>query len=465
MRAPLVCIDCVEAAFTLPFDKGLQFERAQFEQCVISDEAAALRHVFFAERQAGKLDRSGEAAPAPVENVGIIGAGTMGSGIAIALLKAGFSVRLYDTALSSLQRGIARINQALDRDVEKHRIDAESRRRIGGRLSSVESLEALAGVELVIEAAFEDLAVKKSIFSKLASALPGVILATNTSYLDIDAISEAAGEKRTNVVGMHFFSPANLMRLLEVVRGKHTSQAALMTALAIGKRANKITVISGNCHGFIGNRLYACYQREAQFLIEEGALPEQVDAALTSFGFAMGPFAVADLAGLDISWANRKAMAATRDPDKRYAVVADQICERGWFGQKTGRGFYLYENGSRRGAVDPEITALIVKASQGLGIKRREISDAEIVQRCVFAIVNEGANVLAENIAERASDIDLAWLYGYGFPRWRGGPMHYASALGLETVLNQVQQFDREHDFWQPSPFLTKLVEEGGDFH
>ncbi len=463
-HAPQVCIDCVEAAFTLPFDKGLKFERQQFEQCVVSDEAEALRHVFFAERQAGKLDRSSDIDPEPVQEIGVIGAGTMGSGIATALLKAGFDLRLFDAVQDSLQQGIVRINQALDRDVEKGRISNADRQNIAGRFRVVENLNALAGTQLIIEAAFEDISVKQSIFSELASVEPNAILATNTSYLDVDAIADSAGQARDNVVGMHFFSPANIMRLLEVVRGKYTSQLALNTALAVGKRANKISIISGNCHGFIGNRLYACYQREAQFLIEEGAMPEQVDAAISNFGFAMGPFAVADLAGLDIGWANRKAMSAQRDPSKRYAIVADQICERGWFGQKTGRGFYRYEKGSRQGSVDPEITELIVKSSEDLGIQRREISDAEIVQRCVFAIINEGANVLSEGIAQRASDIDLAWLYGYGFPRWRGGPMHYANSLGLDNVLMQVQEFNKLHDFWRPSPNLLKMAKENARF-
>lgn len=457
--APIVCIDCVEVAYTRSFEDGLKYERQRFEECVSSDQAAALRHVFFAERQAGKVsDIDAGAVALDVTRIAVIGAGTMGSGIAIALLKAGYETILIEQNKEALERGMAHVNRTLARDVERGRLSAEQQAEIADRLETADAVDAAATAQLVIEAAYEDMEVKQTIFSRLSEVAPDAVLATNTSYLDVNRIAESAGESCPRVVGMHFFSPANLMRLLEVVRGKHTSDQALLTALGVGKRAGKTAIVAGVCHGFIGNRMYQAYLREANFLIEEGALPEQVDRVLTEFGFAMGPFAVSDLAGLDIGWANRKAQSATRDPSKRYAIVADRICERGWFGQKTGRGFYLYEKGSRTPLVDPEITGLIESVSSELGIQRRQVDDAEIIERCIYAIVNEGARIIDEGIAERSSDLDIAWLYGYGFPRWRGGPMYYASSIGYSKVLERITEFGGGHDFWEPAPGLVALV-------
>lgn len=462
LMAPLVCIDCVEVAFTKPFDDGLAYERQRFNECVGSDQAAALRHVFFAERQAGKVaDLDPAVLPLDVAKIAVVGAGTMGSGIAIALLKAGFDVTLIELKAAALTRGRDHIEKALQRDVEKGRLDLQAKQSMVKRLTPASELDAASDHQLVIEAVFEDMQVKQDIFLKLGVIAKDAVLATNTSYLDVNQIAEAAGEAKSSVVGMHFFSPANLMKLLEVVRGEHTGDQALLTALAVGKRAGKVAIVAGVCHGFIANRMYQSYLREANFLIEEGALPDQVDSALREFGFAMGPFAVSDLAGLDIGWANRKAQAENRDPSRRYSVVADRICERGWFGQKTARGFYRYKDGSRTPTVDPEITTLIESASADLGITRRAIDSSEIIERCVYAIVNEGAKILDEGIAERASDLDVAWIYGYGFPRWRGGPMLYASQVGYPEVLTRVQHFDEIHDFWTPAPGLVALAETG----
>ena len=465
LHAPQVCVDCVEAAGNMSFDDGLKYERQRFEECVKSDEAAALRHVFFAERHAGKVKQIAEKASAgQVDTIGVIGAGTMGSGITIALLKAGYQVRLMEQSVDALARGQKRIASLLQRDVEQGRLNAAQCNAALANLSIHDAIEQLKGVQLVIEAAFEEMSVKKAIFKTLGEVVGDAVLATNTSYLNIDEIAVSAGIATNQVLGMHFFSPANVMRLVEVVRAEHTSDSALLTALEVSRRAGKTAVIAGVCHGFIGNRMYGCYLREANFLIEEGALPEQVDAALTDFGFAMGPFAVSDLAGLDIGWANRKALASTRDKSTRYSVVADRICERGWFGQKTGRGFYRYDENSRVGHPDPEITALIEQASIDLNIPRRVITDEEIIQRCVYSLINEGLKILQEGIAQSASDIDIVWLYGYGFPRWRGGPMFYADQIGGAKILDAVEDFQRQHDFWQPAAKLIDKVASGAGF-
>ncbi len=466
MEAPLVCIDCVEAALTMPFEQGIQFERDQFSRCVISDQAAALRHVFFAGRKAGKPENIGaDIKPAAVNNIAVIGAGTMGSGISIALLKAGYRVNLIESSAAALDHGKMRIHSALERDVARGRISGADLATLSTALTGDQSIDAVGGADMVIEAVFEDMEVKTRVFQSLGEIAPSAVLATNTSYLNLNLIAEAAGEAKGQVVGMHFFSPANIMQLLEVVRGQYTSEQTLLTALDVGKRAGKTTIIAGVCQGFIANRLYGCYLREANFLLEEGALPAQVDKVLTDFGFAMGPFAVSDLAGLDIGWANRKSQAARRDPALRYPVIADKICERGWFGQKTGRGFYRYPEGDRRGETDPEVTELILQASRELDIRRRDISCEEILKRCLYAVINEGANILAEGIAEKPGDIDIGWIYGYGFPRWRGGPLFFADQTGLPQVLDDIHQFHHQHDFWQPAERLGRMVVDKKGFY
>ena len=459
-RAPLACIDCIEASLR-PFAEGMKIERAIFEACVASDEAAALRHLFFAERAAAKIADVDPKTPArEVKTIGVIGAGTMGSGIAIALLDAGYAVTLMERAPDALEAGLGRIVKSYDGKVAKGGMTAAAKAALIGRLTAVTDIAAMARADLVIEAVFEDLDVKRAVFADLARVTrPGTVLATNTSYLDVDRIAQAAGEDRiADVLGMHFFSPANIMKLLEVVRAGAAAPDALVTALAVGRRMGKTPVLAGVCDGFIGNRLYNVYRREAIFLLEEGASPSRIDAALSDFGMALGPFAVMDLAGLDIAWARRKATAHLRDPAERYCALPDRLCELGRFGQKTKRGFYRYEAGSRRPIPDPEVVALAEETAAAGGIARREIAAAEIVERCLFALVNEACALLEEGIAQREGDVDAVFCNGYGFPRRRGGPMHWAEKLGFARVLARVEAHAKERDFWTPSARLQRLA-------
>ena len=464
--APLVCIDCVETAARLPFAQALAFERARFDDCVASEEAAALRHVFFAERQKDKLPGIDRTTPRrDLVSAAVVGAGTMGAGIAMCFANAGLPVRLIERDEAALQRGLDRIAETYAGLVKRGRLaeaEAGARRdRIAGALT----LDAVAEADIVIEAVFEDLVVKRQVFQVLADAAkPGAILASNTSYLDVDRIAAAAGARAEDVLGLHFFSPANIMPLLEIVRGQKTSPEVLATALDLGKHLGKVGIVAGVCHGFIANRMFATYLREAEFLLGEGATPGQVDEALVDFGFPMGPFAVRDLAGLDIGWANRQATAHLRKPGERYSRIGDIICEEGWFGQKTGKGFYLYEAGSRAPLPNPAVEKIIARTAAEDGIARREIGEEEIIERCLYACVNEGAKILEEGIALRASDIDLVWINGYGFPRWRGGPMFWAGGRGLAGVLETLRGFDAVHDFWSPAPLLTRLAEAGKSF-
>ena len=465
-KSPQVCVDCVEAATRLPFDEGIAFERAQFEVSVSSDEAAALRHVFFAEGQARKIPNvSIKEKGREIESAAVIGAGTMGSGIAMCLANAGIPVTLIEQSEAPLDRAMTRIRETYTGSVARGRLSNETAEDRISLVTPQLSIEAVASADLVIEAVFEDMAIKKSVFAALAQvSKPDAILATNTSYLDVNEIAAAAGERRSNVLGLHFFSPANVMALLEIVRGTATSDESIASAAALARRIGKVGIVSGVCHGFIANRTYSKYLREAEFLLEEGATPNQVDKALTDFGMAMGPFAVRDLAGLDIGWAMRKSTAHERDPSKRYSSVCDKICENGWFGQKTGRGFYLYEPGSRTPRPDPAVDNIIARCASEAGIQRREISDKEIIERCLYAVVNEGARVLEEGIAARASDFNLVWLNGYGFPRWRGGPLHWADRQGLADVLARINAFNTDHDFWDASKLLRELAESGSSF-
>ncbi|HAE03948.1 MAG TPA: 3-hydroxyacyl-CoA dehydrogenase [Rhodospirillaceae bacterium] len=459
MRAPLACLDCVEASL-LPFPEGSKKEREIFQACVASEEAAALRHMFFAERAATKIADIDPKTPSrTVKTVAVIGAGTMGGGIAIALLDAGYQVMLLERAQQALDAGCARIDKNYQDQVAKGRLKEAQRDARLAALKPVTDIEELAAADLVIEAVFEDLAVKREIFATLARVTkPGTILATNTSYIDVNEIATAAGDRVSDVLGMHFFSPANIMKLLEIVRAEKASPEALTTALAVGKKLGKTPVVAGVCDGFIGNRIYNVYRREAIFLMEEGASPMQVDRALTNFGMALGPFAVMDLAGLDIAWAQRKATAHLRDPNKRYCTLPDRLCEMGRFGQKTGRGFYLYEAGNRKPVPDPNVEALAEDTAKESGITRREITDQEIVERCLYALVNESCALLHEGIAQRASDVDVVFCNGYGFPRQLGGPMFWAERIGFDTVLAKVTEFSQTHDFWEPSVGLKKLV-------
>jgi 3-hydroxyacyl-CoA dehydrogenase len=434
-QATQTAVKVVTKAAHVSFTEGLAIERAEFIRLRDGEEAAALRYLFFAERSAPKVAGL-NAAPLPIKTVGVIGAGTMGSGIAVSLMNAGLSVILIEHSSEALKRGRIRIDEILNQSLKSGRLTpdaAEGQRRA---LTASTDMAALAEVDLVIEAAYEDLDVKLDLFKRLDRIVsPQTVLATNTSYLDIDLIA-AATARPQRVLGLHFFSPAHVMRLLEIVRGQATSDETLATGLAVSRRLGKLPVVAGVCDGFIGNRIYSFYRRQCEIMLEEGALPEEVDNALEAFGFAMGPFAVADLAGLDISWSRRKRLAPTRDPRERYVPIADQLCEQGRFGQKTRAGWYRYPEPGRRREPDPDVRALIEQASEARSIERRSLDAQEIQQRVLAAIVNEAALVIEERIAQRASDIDTVLVRGYGFPATRGGPLFWASRQE-PALLNQ----------------------------
>ncbi|HZP88983.1 MAG TPA: 3-hydroxyacyl-CoA dehydrogenase NAD-binding domain-containing protein [Burkholderiales bacterium] len=465
--APLVICDCVEAAVTLPFNKGVQREREGFEKLRASTESRSLRHLFFAEREVSKIPDVPDSTPTrEIKAAALIGAGTMGGGIAMNFANVGIPVKILEMSQAALDKGLGIIAKNYAATVAKGRLKQEDMDKRMGLLQGVLEYEAIKDADIVIEAVFEDMEVKKQVFAKLDSVMkPGAILATNTSTLDVNEIA-AATKRPEDVLGLHFFSPANVMKLLEVVRAQKTSKETLATAMKLARTIKKVGVVAGVCDGFIGNRMLHAYARQAGFLLEEGALPQQVDKAIEDFGFAMGPFRVGDLAGLDVGWYIRKRQAATRPAHLRYSKIADRICEMGRFGQKTGAGWYRYEAGSRTPIPDPIVEDLIVKTSAEAGIQRREISDEEIVQRCIYALVNTGAKILEEGIALRASDIDIVYVYGYGFPRFRGGPMFYADTVGLDKVYEAVKRFHTEHgEWWTPAPLLERLAKEGGKFN
>jgi 3-hydroxyacyl-CoA dehydrogenase len=418
--APLECLACVEAAVKKPFPEGIKFERERFEHLVRTTESQSLRHAFFAERAANKIKDVPEDTPTrEIKSAAVIGAGTMGGGIAMNFVNVGIPVKVLEASQERLDKGFDIIRRNYAATVAKGRLTQEAMDKRMGLLQGVQSYDDLADADIIIEAVFEEMDVKKEVFRKLdAVAKKGAILATNTSTLDIDQIA-AVTSRPGDVIGLHFFSPANVMKLLEIVRGAKTAHDVIATSMKLSRTIKKVGVLVGVCDGFVGNRMVHAYFREAGFLLEEGATPQQVDKAMEAFGFAMGPFRVSDLAGLDIGWAIRKRQAATRDPSQRYSKIGDLVCERGRFGQKTGAGYYKYEAGNRKPIPDPEIEALIVQASKDAGIERREISDEEIVARCMYQLVNVGAQLLDEGIAQRASDIDIVYLYGYGFPRFR----------------------------------------------
>ena len=465
--APLVICDCVEAAVRLPFAKGVQREREGFEKLRPGTESRALRHLFFAEREVAKIpDVPEDTVVRDIKTAAVIGAGTMGGGIAMNFANAGIPVRILETDQAALDKGLGVIARNYAATVAKGRlVQADMDRRMS-LLHGVLDYQAIKDADIVIEAVFEDMAVKKQVFEKLDAVMkPGAILATNTSTLDIDEIA-AVTRRPQDVIGLHFFSPANVMKLLEVVRAAKTGKDVLATSMKLARTIRKVGVVAGVCDGFIGNRMLHGYFREAAFLLEEGALPQQVDRVLEDFGFAMGPFRVGDLAGLDVGWYIRKRQAAARPAHQRYSKIADRICEMGRFGQKTGAGWYRYEPGNRAPIPDPRIEQLIVEASAEAGIQRRDISDQEIIERCMYALVNTGASILEEGIALRASDIDIVYVYGYGFPRYRGGPMFYADTVGLDKVAASVQRFHAQHgEFWTPSALLERLAKEGGTFN
>ncbi len=465
--APLECLACVEAAVKKPFLEGVKFERERFEHLVRTTESKSLRHAFFAERAANKIKDVPEDTPTrEIKSAAVIGAGTMGGGIAMNFVNVGIPVKVLEASQERLDKGFDIIRRNYAATVAKGRLTQEAMDKRMGLLQGVQSYDDLADADIIIEAVFEEMDVKKEVFRKLdAVAKKGAILATNTSTLDIDQIA-AVTSRPGDVIGLHFFSPANVMKLLEIVRGAKTAHDVIATSMKLSRTIKKVGVLVGVCDGFVGNRMVHAYFREAGFLLEEGATPQQVDKAMEAFGFAMGPFRVSDLAGLDIGWAIRKRQAATRDPAQRYSKIGDLICERGRFGQKTGAGYYKYEAGNRKPIPDPEIEALIVQASKDAGIERREISDEEIVARCMYQLVNVGAQLLDEGIAQRASDIDIVYLYGYGFPRFRGGPMFYADTVGLPKVLETMREYHaRLGEFWKPAALLEKLAAEGGTFN
>jgi len=463
--SPARIIDCVHAALELPFEQGLQRERALFVECLNSPQRAGLVHAFFAERESAKIPEARAAAPRPLQRLAVIGGGTMGAGITVAALDAGLSVVMIERDQESIARGQKNVEKVYDGLIAKGRMTAEARAATLARYQPGTSYDAIAEVDLVIEAVFEDLEVKKAVFRELDRVCrAGCVLATNTSYLDIDAIA-AATQRPQDVIGLHFFSPANIMKLLEIVVAAKTAPDVVATAFELAKRMKKVPVRAGVCDGFIGNRILAVYREAANHVLEDGASPYEIDAAVRAFGYPMGPFQVSDLAGGDIGWATRKRKAATRDPRSRYVEVADRIAERGWYGQKTGRGWYLYPQGARTGQEDPEVLAIVDEERKKKGIVPRSFTHEEIMRRYMAAMVNEGARVLEEGIALRPLDIDVTFLFGYGFPRWRGGPMHWADTQGLDRVLADIREFAKEDpQFWQPAPLLEQLVAEGRNF-
>lgn len=462
--APLACVDCVEAAANTALQDGLAVERERFLELVNGSQSKAQRHLFFAERAAVKLPE-GWKAEAPITTVGVVGAGTMGGGIAMSLANAGLAVVLVERDAQALERGWSAIRKNYATTAAKGKLTAAQVEVRLARIRTSLDMAELRDADLVIEAAFEDMDVKRQIFTALdAVCKPRAILASNTSRLDIDQIAGFT-RRPAQVLGMHFFSPANVMRLLEVVQGRDTDGNVIAAVFRLARQMGKLPVLVGVCDGFVGNRMVSPYTREAHFLLEEGASPAQVDGALQRFGLAMGPLRMADMAGLDISWAFRKRMAPTRPAHLRYSRVADTLCEQGRFGQKTGSGFYRYEAGSREPLEDPRVLALIEQCARQDGIARRDITDEEIVQRTMYALVNEGARILEEGIARRASDIDVIYVNGYGFPAFRGGPLFYADEQGLPAVLATIRRFHEAHgELWQPAPLLERLVAQGKRF-
>jgi 3-hydroxyacyl-CoA dehydrogenase len=465
LLAPVAAITAIEAATTLPFAEGCQVEQKLFIECLFSDQSKALIHVFFSEREVSKIpDVPKETPLIPIKSAAVVGAGTMGGGIAMVLANAGIPVLLKDADQAALDRGLATIQSNYANSVKRGRFtpqDAEERFK---RITPTLSYDDFAKVDLIIEAVFEGMALKKEVFKELDRVCkPGAILASNTSTLNIDEIASATS-RPASVIGTHFFSPANVMRLLEIVRGKATSKEVIATCMQLSKSLGKIGVLVGNCRGFVGNRMFGPYRREAQFLVEEGASIAAVDKALAEFGMAMGPLATGDLAGLDVGWRIRKEYRHLEKPGIRQPIIEDNLCELGRFGQKTGAGWYKYDE-QRRAMPDPAVDELIRKWVTEAKIPQREISPAEIVDRCIYALVNEGARILEEGYALRASDIDIIYLNGYGFPAYRGGPMWFADTVGLKQVLARISEFHRQHgEIWQPAPLLARLAEQGKTF-
>ena len=465
-EAPFACIDCVEAATTMPFEKGLAFERETFLRCRSSNQSLSQRHAFFAEREVWKVrGLRAETSQIDLKRAAVVGCGTMGSGIAMCFANAGIPVIVTESKQDMLDRGMEMIRKNYTSTVSKGRMSGDEAEARLALIKPTLEFERVSEVDVVIEAAFEDMDLKKKIFRDLdALCKTDAILATNTSSLDVNAIA-ATTQRPEQVVGTHFFSPANIMRLVEIVRGDHSSPEVLSTILNLTKRLGKVGVVVGVCDSFAANRMLYPYSRQAQFLIEEGAFPEQVDKVIYDFGFPMGPFALSDLAGIDVGWRIRQHREPNRPKHLRYSDIADQLYKMGRYGQKTGKGWYQYEEGSRTPIPDSEGLELIIRTSRELGIDRREISEEEILQRCMYPLINEGARILEEGIAQRASDLDIVWLYGFGFPRYRGGPMFYADSIGLKNVYEAMQGFYEIHRDWlEPAPLLERLAREDRTF-
>ncbi|MEO3712972.1 3-hydroxyacyl-CoA dehydrogenase NAD-binding domain-containing protein [Roseateles flavus] len=466
--APLRCLEAVAASVYKPFDEGIKAEREGFVALMMTPESKALRHAFFAERATSKIPDVPEDTPRrEIRKVAVIGAGTMGGGISMNFLNAGIPVVILEMKQEALDRGLATIRKNYEGQVKKGKLKEDKYQQRMALLSTTLSYADIGDADLVIEAVFEDLGVKQQVFEQLDAVMkPGAILASNTSTLDLNRIA-AFTKRPQDVIGMHFFSPANVMKLLEVVRGKETAKDVLATVMALGKTIRKTCVVSGVCDGFIGNRMIEQYSRQAGFLLEEGCTPQQVDKAVEKFGFAMGPFRMGDLAGNDVGWYIRKRRYQEK-PHLRYSKTADLLCEMGRFGQKTGAGWYDYAAGKRDAVPSAVVVEMIEKHRAAQGITPRKISDEEIVQRLVFSLVNEAAHILEEGIALRASDIDMVYLTGYGFPLWRGGPMCYADTVGLYNVVEAMKRFARnpldDASFWQPAPLIQRLVAEGKGF-
>jgi len=467
--APVKCVDAVEAATKKKFDEGMAFEREIFINLMWTPESKALRHIFAAERAASKIPDVPEDTPKrEIQSIAVIGAGTMGGGIAMNFLNAGIPVKMLEMKQEALDKGLATIRKNYEAQVKKGKLKQDKYEQRMGLLSTTLSYDDLKDADLVIEAVFEEMGVKEKVFKELDRVMkPGAILASNTSTLDVNKIA-AFTKRPQDVVGMHFFSPANVMKLLEVVRGEKTAKDVLATVMAVSKKIKKTAVVSGVCDGFIGNRMIEQYGRQGGFLLDEGCTPAQVDKAMEKFGMAMGPFRMGDLAGNDIGWAIRKRRYQEK-PDMKYSKTADLLCEKGRFGQKTGAGWYDYVSGKRDAIPNAEVVKMIEDHRASLGITPRKISDEEIVQRLVYALVNEAAHILEEGIASRASDIDMVYLMGYGFPIYRGGPMNYADQVGLFNVVQSMKRFAKnpldDAKFWQPAPLLARLAAEGKTFN
>jgi 3-hydroxyacyl-CoA dehydrogenase len=465
LLAPVAAIDAIEADTKLPFLEGCKVEQELFAKCLFSDQSKALIHVFFGEREVAKIPDIPKDTPIlPVNRVAIVGAGTMGGGIAMVFANAGIPVLLKEADQPALDRGMATIQKNYANSVKRGRFSQQFVDECLHRIEPTLSFDGFSSVDMVIEAVFEGMALKKEVFGQLdRHCKPGAILASNTSTLSIDEIA-ATTSRPEAVIGTHFFSPANVMRLLEIVRGKKTGKDVIATCMQLSKKLGKVGVLVGNCRGFVGNRMFGPYRREAQFLVEEGATIDAVDKALYDFGMAMGPLATGDLAGLDVGWRIRKEYKHLEKPGVRQPFAEDSLCELGRFGQKTGAGWYKYDE-QRQASLDPQVTELLKKWTTAAGVPQRQISDSEIVDRCIYALVNEGARILEEGYALRAVDIDIIYLNGYGFPAHRGGPMWYADTVGLKKVYERILEFQKQYgELWEPAPLLKKLAEQGKSF-